>query len=193
MTRIHKRVATRSAGSQACGVPGEVGAALAACLLLLLASPLAASGQADEEQGEIPEFSEEIFVQGSAGTAARASSIAAKVDVPLQQTPASVGVVTRALSREQNNGVLGDALRNVSGVNIQTQSGIFDYFVVRGFDSLSSGLVMTDGIAEPEATYYQLYNVERVEVLKGPGDHRPVVGTKIGRGGNELKSFFTRE
>ena len=50
MTRIHKRAATRSAGSRACGVPGEVSQALAACLVLLLASPLAAWGQSDEEQ-----------------------------------------------------------------------------------------------------------------------------------------------
>ena len=40
--------------------------------------------------------------------------------------------------------------------------------MLRGFDSLSSGLILTDGAPEPETTYYQLYNAERVEVLKGP-------------------------
>ncbi|MGH7602119.1 MAG: TonB-dependent receptor, partial [bacterium] len=40
---------------------------------------------------------------------------------------------------------------------------------IRGFESVTSGLVLTDGAAEPEITFYNLYNVERVEVLKGPG------------------------
>ncbi len=91
------------------------------------------------------------------------------MNVPLLLTPASVSVVTRALSEEQNAVTVSDALRNTSGVNVQSNFGQHDYFVVRGFDSLSAGLVLTDGLAEPEATFYNLYNVERVEVLKGPG------------------------
>ena len=39
----------------------------------------------------------------------------------------------------------------------------------RGFDSLANGLVLSDGAPEPEATFYQIYNVDRVEALKGPG------------------------
>ena len=46
--------------------------------------------------------------------------------------------------------------------------GVFDFFVVRGFDSLTGGLVLTDGAPEPESTFYPLYNVRQVEVLKGP-------------------------
>jgi iron complex outermembrane receptor protein len=96
------------------------------------------------------------------------SSVAAKMTIPLQQTPASVGVVTNALIENQDGVVLVDALKNVSGVNVQSGFGVFDYFVIRGFESLSNGLVLTDGAAEPEVTFYNLYNVERVEVLKGP-------------------------
>ena len=36
---------------------------------------------------------------------------------------------------------------NVSSVNAQTQNGIADYFLIRGFDSMTSGLVLTDGAA----------------------------------------------
>jgi TonB-dependent siderophore receptor len=115
------------------------------------------------------EYSEEIFVKGSAGTVAVSSSIATKMDIPLLLTPASVSVVPRALSEEQNAVTVSDALRNAAGVNVQSNFGQHDFFVVRGFDSLSTGLVLTDGITEPEATFYNLYNVERVELLKGPG------------------------
>ena len=97
------------------------------------------------------------------------NSIAAKTWVPLFQTPASVGVVTRAMLQNQNSTVLGDALNNISGVNVQTGLGIFDYFIIRGFNSLDNGLILTDGITEPEVTIYNLYNIDRVEVLKGPG------------------------
>ena len=96
------------------------------------------------------------------------NSIAAKVPISIQQTPASVEVVTSATFSSQNGIVLGDALKNISGVNIQSNFGTTDYFLIRGFDSLTNGLVLTDGTAEPEVSFYNLYNVQRIEVLKGP-------------------------
>lgn len=96
------------------------------------------------------------------------STTATKMAIPLRLTPASVGVVHRALFENQEAVVMGDALRNVSGVHSQTGFGVFDYFSIRGFESISNGLVLTNGAPEPEVTFYNLYNVERVEVLKGP-------------------------
>ncbi len=92
----------------------------------------------------------------------------AKFPVSLQSTPASVGVVPEVIIASQEARVLGDAIRNVSGINVATNFGVVDFFVVRGFDSLDTGLVLTDGAFEPESTFYQLYNVQQVEVLKGP-------------------------
>lgn len=100
---------------------------------------------------------------------AKFSSIAAKSSVPLFRTPVSIGVVTSAIIQSQNGITLSDALNNVSGVNPQSGLGIFDYFIIRGFNSLENGLILYDDIIEPEATIYNLYNIERVEVLKGPG------------------------
>ncbi len=96
------------------------------------------------------------------------SSIVTKLQVPLDRTPANVGVVGDLLIDEQGARTLGDALINVSGVGVEAGAGLFDYFVLRGFDALSSGLVLTDGVPEPEVTYYPLFNIERVEVFKGP-------------------------
>ncbi len=97
------------------------------------------------------------------------SSTAAKFDIDLQEIPFSVGVVNNSLIQNQNNSNLGDALKNISGVNTQTGFGVHDYFVIRGLNSLDNSLILTDGTPEPEVTYYNLYNVERVELLKGPG------------------------
>lgn len=123
------------------------------------------------------------------------STTATKLDAPLRLTPASVGVVHRALFENQEAVVMGDALRNVSGVNSQTGFGVFDYFNIRGFESISNGLVLTNGAPEPEVTFYNLYNIERVEVLKGPSAFlyggNPLSGViNLVRKGPEFENFF---
>lgn len=97
------------------------------------------------------------------------SSVATKLYIPIQQIPMSVGVVNNALINNQNTFVLGDALRNISSVNTQTGFGVHDYFIIRGFNSLDNALILIDGTPEPEVTYYNLYNIDRVEILKGSG------------------------
>jgi len=109
---------------------------------------------------------EEVVVTGEIPAL---SGTTVKLPLPLESIPASVSVIQRPRLEEQDGVVLGDALGNASGVNVHTGFGVHDYFVVRGFDSLANGLVLTDGAAEPEATFHNLYNLERVEVLKGPG------------------------
>ena len=92
----------------------------------------------------------------------------AKLPMPTQLLPASVDVIGAPLLEQQGARVLGDALKDASGFGVHTESGVADFFVVRGLDSETSALVMTDGAPEPVTTFYQLYNAERVEALKGP-------------------------
>lgn len=96
------------------------------------------------------------------------NAIATKMILPLHKTPASVGVVTKAMFESQNAITVSDAIQNISGVNVQNGVGTHDFFLIRGFESLSGGLTLTDGAAEPEVSFYNLYNINRVEVLKGP-------------------------
>lgn len=129
-----------------------------------------AFGWQEAQQDERDKVDEKIVVLGEGQVEPpQRGAIATKLDVRIQDTPASVSVVTSNLFKRQDGEVLGDALRNISGVNVQTGSGVYDFFLIRGFDSLSNGLVLTDGTIEPEVTFYNLYNVDRVEVLKGPG------------------------
>ncbi len=153
---------------------------------LFLAVPMAAVAQApsaDEPEQLLPlRATEFIFVEGSLPLVPTANTIASKLPLPLRLTPNNVGMVTAALFGEQQANVLGDALINVSGINTQPGfGGVHDFFVARGFDSISSSLILTDGAPEPEATFYQLYNVDLVEVLKGPGGFlygsNPLAGT----------------
>jgi len=131
----------------------------------------AATDRAPQEEGQQPEdytVQDEVFVEGAPPDIPTSNTVAAKLPLSLRETPASVSVVGATVLEEQDAFILGDALENVSGMNVHRGSGIFDFFVLRGLDSVSSGLIMTDGAPEPEATAYQLYNVDRVEVLKGP-------------------------
>ena len=161
---------------------------VAPSVLLALSALLLLGAQAraqDEESAETAapqgEEREEIVVEDTLLYLPDSNTIATKLPLPLAETPASVGVVTSPIIEEQRGVVLTDALKNVSGLNVQTGNGVFDFFVLRGQDSISSGLILTDGAREPESSFYQLYNVDRVEVLKGPSSFlygaSPLAGT----------------
>jgi catecholate siderophore receptor len=110
----------------------------------------------------------EVVVTDAAADTPSQRGTGLKLDLSAMDTPASVGVVTADVIEAQGANVLGDALRNTAGVNIQSGFGVHDLFYVRGFESLTGGLVLTDGAVEPEVSFYNLYNVERVETLRGP-------------------------
>jgi len=140
------------------------------CLTLVATLSSAQDTSAPEKTAgeEPPRFEDTTYVEGELPALPPPSTSATRVPVAVKDLPVTVSVVPGSLIDEQKGLVLGDALKNASGVNVGTGFGVFDFFVIRGFDSLSSGLVLTDGVPEPESTFYPLYNVRQVEVLKGP-------------------------
>lgn len=153
------------------------------CFLALILSCGSFGGAAPHSQEEEKKKSEKasskekvegqrtyvVVVEDSESFIPSLNVVTTKLPVPLLATPSTVDVVTEALFDYRDAQVVGDALSNVSGVAVHTGFGVHDFFTIRGFDSLSSALVLADGAREPEATFYHLYNVDRVEVLKGPG------------------------
>jgi catecholate siderophore receptor len=117
---------------------------------------------------EAPRRREAIEVEGEMPSIPPTGITTFKLPVPVQLTPASVSIVPRTVFETQDAFFLNDALRNASGVSVGTGFGVFDFFTIRGFDSLSSSLVLTDGAFEPESAFYPLYNVRQIEVVKGP-------------------------
>jgi TonB-dependent siderophore receptor len=170
-----------------------VGAAVAAAALL--ARPAASQdGATTQTDDDTPRFESTVEVVGELPAGPPSSTLATRIPASVAELPVSLAVVPRPLLDEQGARVLGDALENVSGVNVGTGFGVFDFFVVRGFDSLSSGLVLTDGVPEPEATFYPLYNVSQVDVLKGPASFllggNPLSGAvQLGRRQPQPKRF----
>jgi iron complex outermembrane receptor protein len=94
------------------------------------------------------------------------TTTATKTDTPLMQTPLSVKVVPGQVLKDQQVITVDQALRNVSGV--VSGAGGTGTFFIRGFGNFN---LYRDGFLNQSqwAHTEDLENIERVEVLKGPG------------------------
>lgn len=101
-----------------------------------------------------------------------------KFTQPLINTPQTIQVITSQVFTQQGATTLTEALRNSAGVgtfyageNGNTATG--DTIYMRGFDTSSS--LFVDGIRDLGSISRDLFNIEQVEVVKGPA------GTDNGR------------
>jgi catecholate siderophore receptor len=134
---------------------------LLASTAIALALPLAAF--AETESTEL----EPLLVTGATrGYIATDSVTATKTDTRLLDLPQSVSVVTRAQLDDQALYSLGDVLRYVPGVTVGQGEGNRDQITLRGQNSTADFFV--DGVRDDVQYYRGLYNLERVEILKGP-------------------------
>ncbi len=90
---------------------------------------------------------------------------ATKTQTALIDVPQAVSVISREQLDDQAILTLGDALRFVPGVGLGQGEGHRDQITLRGQSSTADFFV--DGIRDDAQYYRPLYNVERVEVLKG--------------------------
>ncbi len=90
---------------------------------------------------------------------------ATKTQTPLVDVPQAITVISREQLDDQGTATLGDALRYVPGVTLGQGEGHRDQITLRGQSSTADFYV--DGIRDDAQYYRPLYNVERVEVLKG--------------------------
>ena len=108
-----------------------------------------------------------ILVTGKArGYAAVDSVTATKTDTPLLDVPQTVNVVTRAQIQDQAMQDLGGVLRYVPGVTVGQGEGNRDQITLRGQNTTADFFL--DGVRDDAQYFRGLYNLERVEVLKGP-------------------------
>lgn len=108
--------------------------------------------------------------------AATSTSTATKTNTLLRDVPQSITVITGDLIKDQSIRSLADAVRYVPGVGVSQGEGNRDALVFRG--NRSTGDFFIDGIRDDAEFYRDLYNIERVEVLKGAN------GMIFGRGGS---------
>ncbi|HJV51838.1 MAG TPA: TonB-dependent siderophore receptor [Noviherbaspirillum sp.] len=109
------------------------------------------------------------------GYRAERSATFTKTDTPLKEVPASLTVVPAELMRDQAMNSIADVVRYVPGVSAHQGEGNRDQLVLRGNATTADFFV--DGIRDDAQFFRDLYNLERVEILKGPA------GMIFGRGG----------
>ncbi len=126
---------------------------------LLMASPALAEDAAGDE--------DPILVIGvHDGYKADSSVTATKTDTPLLDVPQSISVITRERLDDQAQRSMADVLRYVPGTTVGQGEGNRDQITLRGQNTTADFFL--DGVRDDVQYYRSLYNIERVEVLKGP-------------------------
>ena len=97
---------------------------------------------------------------------AKSTATATKTDTPLRDVPQAVTIVTDELIRDQAMQTMADVVRYVPGVTMGQGEGHRDAPTIRGNATTADFFV--DGVRDDVQYFRDLYNVERVEVLKGP-------------------------
>ncbi len=96
----------------------------------------------------------------------RRSATATKTDTALLDTPQSVTVITDDLIDDQGMRSMADVVRYVPGVSMGQGEGHRDAPTIRGNSTTADFFV--DGVRDDVQYFRDLYNAERIEVLKGP-------------------------
>ena len=116
---------------------------------------------------------EEIIVKGNVLYADQVNAL--KTPVPVLDVPQTVSIITDDDIRKQGFRQIGDIIRYTPGVNTSQGEGHRDAVVFRGVRSTAD--FFQDGNRDDVQYYRSLYNVEQVEVLRGPN------ALLFGRGG----------
>ena len=116
---------------------------------------------------------EEIIVKGKVLYSDQVTAL--KTPVPIIDVPQTLSIVTDEEIRKQGFRDLGDIVRYTPGVNTSQGEGHRDSVVFRGVRSTADFYL--DGVRDDVQYYRSLYNLEQVEILRGPN------ALLFGRGG----------
>ncbi|MCU9945880.1 TonB-dependent receptor [Pseudomonas sp. PDM13] len=93
-----------------------------------------------------------------------------KFTAPLRDTPKSVTVITEELIKERGASSLKDVLRTTPGITLGAGEGgtpVGDRPFIRGYEASTD--IMIDGVRDVGRNAHEAFNLERVEIIKGPG------------------------
>ena len=94
------------------------------------------------------------------------TATATRTDTTLNNIPQAINVVTSEQIEDQAMRSMADLLRFVPGVALSAGEGHRDQVVIRG--NVSTADFFLDGMRDDVQFYRGLYNLDRVEILKGP-------------------------
>ena len=138
-------------------------------MALLISGVLIGTSSYAQSSNEI----EEIIVKGKVLYSDQVQAL--RTPVPISDVPQTLSIVTDEEIRKQGFREIGDIVRYTPGVNTSQGEGHRDAVVFRGVRSTADFYV--DGLRDDVQYYRSLYNVEQVEILRGPN------ALLFGRGG----------
>lgn len=144
--------------------------------LLLLVAVLAAvpgtlhaqaeAGGGEERPAGRPDIVVTGRVEAETGYKVSESLSATRTNTPLIDVPQAINVVSVKQIEDQAVNSIGDAIRYVPGVFSAQGEGNRETLVFRG--NSTTGDFFVDGTRDDVQTYRDLYNIERLEIFKGP-------------------------
>ena len=116
-----------------------------------------------------------VTVTESPGYLIAATNSATRTPTPLLNLPQSIAVVTQEQIRDQLMMSIGDVVRYIPGITAHQGENNRDQVIIRG--NSSSADFFLNGVRDDVQYFRDLYNLDRVEALKGPN------AMTFGRGG----------
>lgn len=144
-----------------------------AALCLALSAPAAMAETPDDEAYDDVYVQDEIVVVGHYLYADQVNAL--KTPTPIIDVPQSLSIVTADQILERGFDSVADIISYTPGVNATQGEGHRDAVVFRGVRSTADFFV--DGVRDDVQYYRPLYNLEQVEILRGPN------ALLFGRGG----------
>lgn len=146
---------------------------------LLTTAPTFAESAKEDDTDQAQQQGRTIIVTGvrEAETGYKVSNTmsATRTDTPLIDTPQSVSVVTARQIEDQAANSIGEAIRYTPGIFSAQGEGNRETLVIRGMTT--TGDFFVDGIRDDVQTYRDLYNIQHLQIFRGPN------AMTFGRGG----------
>ena len=112
----------------------------------------------------------ELSSEQSKSYIVKKSASAAKLDIPVKETPQTVNVVTRQQLNDFALNSAREALSNTPGITVSSQETERSTYTARGFEISN---ILTDGVGFPSSSYNynntnpDTYFYDRIDVIKG--------------------------
>ncbi|MBU1351619.1 MAG: TonB-dependent siderophore receptor [Gammaproteobacteria bacterium] len=143
-----------------------------AVLLVAYGAAQAQTSTTDDAAAPAPSMRQVDVVDSTAGAAAtpaRRAQSSSRLGLSVLETPRSVSVIDNALLEQQMATTERDVLRNASGIATRSEYyGSYSQFSIRGLWANNTFNFLRDGAKFVHLMDPPLFNIERVEVIKGP-------------------------
>ncbi len=160
--RANERKNSKTAFQKLCLAAGE-GVGKAVAFSFALASHAGAAEPKKEEPITLPP----VVVQDQGSYYTPESSLS-RIPVPLKDVPQSITVIPQRLMQERAAASFQDALKSVPGISFQAGEGGVqgNNLTLRGYNARND--IFIDGVRDQGSYFRDIFNLESIEVLKGP-------------------------